>query len=88
MTKHLKACFPEKCIGCELCVFESQRQQGRLGFKDTLIRIFKQKKEGTVFLSFFLDVDPRVDSLEIEKIKNICPTDVFEIEEMPVNDQK
>lgn len=79
MTKKLKVSFPQKCIGCELCVLEAQRQLNKVGLEGALIRVFRNKEEGKEFLEYSIDVDPRLNSLDIESIKNICPTEVFEI---------
>lgn len=79
MAKVLKASFPQKCTGCELCVFEAQRQLKKVGVEGALIRIFKSKKENSEFLQFQIDLDPRINQLDIQKIKHICPTMVFEI---------
>lgn len=81
MSKILKVKKPEKCNGCELCVFESQRQLEKVGLDQSLIRILTKKEEDTEYPSFSPDIDPRLNSIDIEKIKNICPTGVFEIEE-------
>jgi ferredoxin len=86
MPKYLKVVFPEKCIGCELCVAETQRQLNNIGFEGALIRIFKEQKEGGEGLVFSIQIDPRVNELDLEKIKEICPTKVFSIEEQDEND--
>lgn len=82
MAKVLKVAFPEKCIRCELCIIEAQRQLQKFGLDGALIRIHRnaqnpdpQKMEFVVYL------DPQVNKLDVEKIKNICPTGVFTIEE-------
>jgi NAD-dependent dihydropyrimidine dehydrogenase PreA subunit len=80
MTKILKVVFPDKCIGCELCVLEAQRQLKKVGLDGALVRIFREKsKNGKII--FNLEVDPRINNLEIEKIASICPQNVFEITE-------
>jgi len=81
MAKNLKVSFPQKCTGCELCVFEAQRQLKKVGLEGALIRIFKKREEGKKFLEYSIDLDPRLNSLDVERIKNICPTEVFEITE-------
>jgi len=81
MAKILKVSFPQKCIGCEICVFEAQRQLKKVGFEGSLIRIFRNKNEGKEFLEYSIDIDPRLNNLNIESIKSICPTEVFEIME-------
>lgn len=65
--------LPQKCIGCELCVFESQRQLGKMGLEGAFIRIFRDTT------SFSIVLDPQINTLDIEKIKEICPVGVFEI---------
>lgn len=72
----LKAKFPERCIGCEMCVFEAQRQLGKVGLENSPIRIMHREGE-----SFSVHIDPEANELDIEKIKSICPTLVFTIEE-------
>ncbi|HDQ88741.1 MAG TPA: hypothetical protein ENN92_01175 [candidate division WWE3 bacterium] len=64
--------LPQKCVGCELCVAESQRQLNKLGLEGAFIRIFR---DGT---SFSIVLDPQVNTLDVEKIKSICPAFVFE----------
>lgn len=87
MVNVLKISFPEKCIGCELCVFAIQRQFNRAGLEGSLIRVFRNS---TVDLSasteesaliYTIELDPHINKYDIEKIKNICPTGVFTIEE-------
>ncbi len=79
MTKKLKVSFPQKCIGCELCVLETQRQLNKIGLEGALIRVFRNKKADKEFLEYSIDVEPRINDLDIESIRNICPTEVFEI---------
>lgn len=82
MTKILKAAYPERCTGCEMCVIEVQHQLKKLGLEGALIRIFRKKdKNNKENVSFSIDIDPRVNSLDIERIKNICPQGVFSIED-------
>ena len=76
--KVLSVVFPKKCIGCELCVLEAQRQLKKVGIEGSFIRIFKSEKG----LEFNINLDPQVNTLDIEKIRRICPTQVFEIKEM------
>jgi Fe-S-cluster-containing hydrogenase component 2 len=80
MPKTLKAARPEKCNGCELCVLASQRQLEKVGLEESLIRIFTNKDAREEYPSFCPDIDPRINSIEIEKIKEICPKLVLEIE--------
>ena len=80
--KILKIAFPQKCSGCQLCIFEAQRQLAKVGLEDALIRIFKDETG----INFSIDMDPRVHSLDINQIKKICPTGVFEIVEEDQND--
>lgn len=75
MPKLLKVMLPEKCIGCELCVYEAQRQLGKLGLEGGFIRIFREAS-GT---EFSVVLDPQVNTLDVEKIKDICPRGVFEV---------
>ncbi len=78
--KVLKASFEKNCIGCELCVLEVQRQLGRVGLDGSPIRIFRKEKSAEK-ISFSVEVDPSVNTLEIEKIKEICPALVFTLED-------
>jgi Fe-S-cluster-containing hydrogenase component 2 len=81
MAKKLTVQFPEKCIGCELCVMEVQRQLNRVGLDDSLIRIFKRFDEVKKESRYEILLDPRVQETDIEIIAKICPTAVFSIEE-------
>jgi hypothetical protein len=81
MAKILKAAFPNNCIGCELCVFETQRQLNKLGLEGSLIRVLKKLDHTENSLEYQLAIDPKINDLDIEKIKNICPKAVFAIEE-------
>lgn len=81
MPKILKIARPEKCNGCELCVLASQRQLEKVGLEESLIRIFTGKAEGEEYPQFCPEADPRINSIEIVKIKDICPKLVLEIEE-------
>ena len=81
MTLTIKPKNSEKCNGCELCLLEAQRQLKKVGLDQSLIRVFSKRKKGSEYLEHSIDVDPRVSSLDIEKIKNICPREVFVIEE-------
>jgi hypothetical protein len=80
MAKVLKATFKKNCIGCEMCVMEVQRQLGKVGLEGSPIRIFRSQNEKGG-LSFSVDIDPRVNELDIEKIAGVCPTLVYTIEE-------
>ncbi len=79
--KILNISFPEKCIGCELCIFEAQRQLQKVGIEESLIRVFRDDSG----IKFLIDMDPRINNLDINKIKRICPTGVFEIKEESEN---
>ncbi len=73
MNKILKVMLPKKCIGCELCVFEAQRQLEKVGLEGAFIRIFRDGQ------NFSIVLDPQVNTLDVEKIKSICPKGVFEV---------
>ncbi len=73
MGKILKVVLPSKCIGCEMCVLEAQRQLGKLGLEGSFIRIFREDVEFSIVL------DPQVNTLDVEKIKDICPGGVYEV---------
>jgi len=77
--KIIKATFPFKCTGCELCVIECQHQLKKTGPEGALIRIYRKKLKNKT--KFDIDIDPRVDKLNIEEIKNSCPQGVFTIED-------
>lgn len=79
--KKLKVLNIKKCTGCELCVMESQRQLKRATLQDSLIRVFKNKKENSEYLQYSVELDPQIDTLNVEKIREICPTRVLEIVE-------
>ena len=79
MTKILKVIFPENCIGCELCVFEAQKQLNKIGLEGAMIRVLKTREDNA--LKFNIEVDPQVKELDIKKIAKICPKSVFSIEE-------
>ena len=81
MAKFLKVSFPENCIGCELCVAETQRQMQKVGLDGALIRVFKDRKDSSDVIVFSIELDPRVNSIDIEKIIEICPTKVFTVED-------
>jgi NAD-dependent dihydropyrimidine dehydrogenase PreA subunit len=70
----LKISYPEKCIGCELCIAETQRQLNKVGLEGALIRILKEN-------AFSVQLDPSVTKLNLQRIIEICPTGVFTIEE-------
>lgn len=80
MTKILKVKFPDQCNGCELCVMEVQRQLKRVGLEGSLIRVFRDHSK-TGDIEFAIELDPRLNTLDIESIKNICPKNVFAITE-------
>lgn len=80
MAKVLKASFEKNCIGCELCVLEVQRQLGKVGLDGSPIRIFRKEKSDEK-MSFSVEVDPSVNYLNIEKIRDICPALVFTLED-------
>ena len=69
--KKLKAVNLHKCTGCELCVMEAQRQMKKITLQDALIRVFKNKKEDSEYLQYSVELDPQVNTLEIEKIREI-----------------
>lgn len=80
MGKILKATFKKNCIGCELCVFEVQRQLGKVGLEGSPIRVFREKGEKEKIV-YTIDIDPSVSKLNVERIESVCPTMVFTIEE-------
>lgn len=85
MTKSLKVKYQKQCIGCELCVFEVQRQLKKVGLDGALIRIIKNKPAEDKKLEFYVELDPQVNHLDIERVLKICPTNVYEIVETQDN---
>lgn len=79
--KKLTLKFPNKCTGCELCVLEAQRQLSVVGIEESLIRIFRDTDKKTNKPLFCIELDPRVNELDIACIKQICPEGVFEVTE-------
>ena len=84
MAKVLKVAFPNRCIGCEMCVLEVQHQFKKVGLEGSLIRIFRTENDGKI--EFKVDLDPQINTLDIAKIAEICPTAVFSIEEGETNE--
>jgi hypothetical protein len=78
--KVLKATFENRCNGCELCVFEAQRQLGKVGLSDTPIRVLKDANSSNLYFHIVLD-DDMLYKINLEEIVKICPTGVFEIVE-------
>lgn len=81
MPKILIASFPEKCTGCELCIMEAQRQLNKAGLEGSLIRVFRKREKGPKIMEFLITSDPQINVLDVEKIRDICPNGVFEVEE-------
>lgn len=83
MPQILKATQPEKCNGCELCLLEAQRQLKKVGLEESLIRVFRKKGTDPQTIDHSLEIDPRINMLNVEKISEICPKEVFEVSEEP-----
>ncbi len=81
MAKTLKATCSERCIGCELCVYEIQQQIKKAGLEGSLIRVFRNKSKNGKTLEFSIEIDPRIKNLNIARIRDICPQKVFELTE-------
>jgi len=79
MPKILKPIQKDKCTGCELCVFEAQRQLKKVGLEESLIRVFRKSSPDKEKQEFDLELDPRINMLNVEKIASICPRQVFEV---------
>lgn len=79
MSKTLKATQPDKCNGCELCSLEVQRQLKKVGLEESLIRVFRKKGADPQTVNNEVEIDPRVDMLNIDKVCEICPKNVFEV---------
>ena len=86
MAKILKPTQINRCNGCEMCIFEAQRQLKKVGLEDSLIRVFRKKNPETRAPEFELEIDPRINILDVEKIASLCPKKVFEIQEEIKND--
>jgi len=66
-------------VGCEMCVLESQQQLKTAGLEGSYIRILRDLNDGTKFV---VNVDPRVEELNIKRVVKSCPKEVFlEVEE-------
>ncbi|GIW69254.1 MAG: hypothetical protein KatS3mg101_0001 [Patescibacteria group bacterium] len=81
MPRTLKISFPEKCVGCEMCILEAQRQLSKVGLEGALIRVFRNTNSKLGNIEYSLEIDPRINSLNVDKIAQICPKLVFEVEE-------
>ena len=64
-----------------MCIFEAQRQFKKVGLEGALIRVLKNKQENAKKIDFYVELDPRINRLDTEKIAKICPKTVFEISE-------
>ena len=79
MIKKLKAINQDKCIGCEMCVLECQQQLKIAGLEGSYIRILRNLGTGT---KFAVNVDPKIDELNVRRVIKACPRAVFaEVEE-------
>ena len=74
MSKILKIVREDKCSGCEMCVMAAQRQLKKVGLEGSYIRIMRHIEKGT---KFEVCLDPKVRELNINKIVNSCPREVF-----------
>lgn len=63
-----------------MCVFEVQRQFKKVGLEGALIRVIRKTDKESGTLAFHIELDPHVSQLNIESIRDICPTQVFSIE--------
>lgn len=54
---------------------EAQRQLKKVGLDDALIRVFREDGK------FTLSLDPRVNNLDLERIREVCPKANFSIVE-------
>lgn len=79
VKKILKVSAPEKCIGCELCVFAVQRMLNRVGVEGTPIRILSSGSK------FSIHLDPSVNELDVKKVSEICPKGCFSVEDATVD---
>jgi len=84
--KIIKATFENRCIGCELCIYEAQRQLGKIGVIDSPIRILKEKSGNKIYLH--VELDERVQNLNLTELQKVCPALVFEIVEQTEDEDK
>lgn len=78
--KILKATFENRCNGCEMCVFEIQRQMGKVGLTNCPIRILRDASSSNIY--FHVEIDESVSKFNIEEVVKVCPVAVFEIVEV------
>ena len=80
-SKILEISFPEKCIGCELCIQEAQRQIGKIGLDEAPIRIFNSNKTTnlTNTPTYEIVINKDINKLDIEKIESILVSAALEI---------
>jgi Fe-S-cluster-containing dehydrogenase component len=79
MAGIIKVRTDRKCIGCELCVMEVQRQLQKIGLEGSPIRIFRNSTPTSTEIEFTVELDPNTSGLDLQKVVRICPTSVFEI---------
>ncbi|OGC49241.1 hypothetical protein A3F07_00105 [candidate division WWE3 bacterium RIFCSPHIGHO2_12_FULL_38_15] len=61
-----------------------QRQINKIGFEGSVIRVLKKPRmntDGADGLEYSIVLDPQINKFDIKKIKEICPTQVFTIED-------
>lgn len=51
----------------------------KVGLEGSLVRVFADQNNEEI--SFTIELDPRINRLDIEKIMQICPRNVYEITE-------
>lgn len=65
-----------------MCVMEAQRQLRKVGLEGSLIRVFRNTNSELGNMEYSLEIDPRISSLNVDKIAKICPKCVFDLEEV------
>jgi len=75
MSTTVKIKQEDKCIGCEMCVMECQRQLKRVGLAGSYIRVLRNINAGS---EFKISLDPKILELKSNKIVGSCPREVFE----------
>jgi len=64
-----------------MCVLETQRQLKKVGLEGSLIRIFRNSSGVNKALEYSVEIDPKINNLDIEKIKNSCTRGVINVVE-------
>lgn len=63
-----------------MCVFEIQRQLGKVGLSNCPIRILRDASSSNIY--FHVEIDENISKFDIEEVVKVCPVAVFEIIEV------